>query len=85
MMSPKLPRITSAVLLRALRRDGWQPARQSGSHMLLKYPTKPGYVIVPMHTNVTVKPKTLASILKQAGLTVDDLLNYFDHEVRGRE
>jgi predicted RNA binding protein YcfA (HicA-like mRNA interferase family) len=73
MMSPKLPRITATELLRALRRDGWQPARQSGSHMTLKHPNKTGYVIVPVHMSVTLKLKTMATILKQAGLNVDDL------------
>jgi predicted RNA binding protein YcfA (HicA-like mRNA interferase family) len=72
-MSPKLPHIRAAELLRALKRDGWQPARQSGSHLTLKHPQKPGIVIVPIHRNVTLKPKTLATILKQAGFTVDDL------------
>jgi len=73
MMSPKLPRITVTELLRVLRRDGWQPARQSGSHMTLKHPNKTGYVIVPVHMSVTLKPKTLAAILKQAGLSVEEL------------
>ena len=72
-MSPKMPRITSADLMRALRRDGWQPVRQSGSHITLKHPTKRGIVIVPRHANVTIKLKTLATILEQAGLTVDGL------------
>ena len=57
-MSPKLPHIRAAELLRALKRDGWQPARQSGSHLTLKHPQKPGVVIVPIHSNVTLKPKT---------------------------
>ena len=72
-MSPKLPHIRAAELLRALKRDGWQPVRQSGSHLTLKHPKKPAFVIVPIHSNVTLKSKTLATILKQAGLTVDDL------------
>ena len=72
-MSPKLPRITTAELLRALKRDGWQPARQSGSHMTMKHPTKKGCVIVPIHAIVTLKPGTLTTILKQAGLTLEDL------------
>ncbi len=32
-MSPKLPRITAAELLRALRRDGWYEHHQVGSHV----------------------------------------------------
>jgi predicted RNA binding protein YcfA (HicA-like mRNA interferase family) len=72
-MSPKLPRITAAELLRALRRDGWQQVRQSGSHVTLMHSAKPGHITVPKHANVTLKPKTLTSILEQAGLTTDDL------------
>lgn len=39
-MSPRMPRITSADLMRALKRDGWQQVRQSGSHVILKHPDK---------------------------------------------
>lgn len=74
-MSPKLPRINAVQLLRALRHDGWQPVRQSGSHITLKHPTKPGIVIVARHASVIIKPKTLESILKQARLTEDELRN----------
>jgi predicted RNA binding protein YcfA (HicA-like mRNA interferase family) len=72
-MGPKLPRITAVELLRVLKHDGWETARQSGSHLILKHPKKPGRVVVPIHASVTLKPKTLLSVLKQAGLTVDDL------------
>ena len=72
-MSPRSPRITAFELLRALRRAGWQPVRQSGSHVTLKHPSKPGSVTVPKHANVIIKPKTLASILEQAGLSTDEL------------
>lgn len=69
----RLPRITAVELLRALRRDGWQPVRQSGSHVSLKHPTKLGTVTVPKHASVIIKPKTLETILKQADLTAEDL------------
>lgn len=74
-MSPKLPHITALELLRALKHDGWQPARQSGSHMTLKHPYKKGCVIIPIHATRTLKPKTLATIMKQAELTLADLHN----------
>ena len=73
-MSPRLPRITSVDLLRALRRDGWQPVRQSGSHIILQHSTKVGRVIVPRHAHVIIKLKTLESILEQAQLTAAELL-----------
>jgi predicted RNA binding protein YcfA (HicA-like mRNA interferase family) len=72
-MSARLPRITAADLLRALRKDGWQQVRQSGSHVHLKHPSKPGRVTVPVHAGVIIKPKTLATVLGQAGLTIDEL------------
>ena len=69
---PRLPRITAADLLRALRRDGWEVVRQRGSHVHLQHPTKPGAVTLPWHASATVKPKTLLSVLEQAELTVDE-------------
>ena len=72
-MSPRQPRVTAAELLRALRRDGWLEQRQSGSHVLLRHPTKPGRVIVPRHAGKIIKPGTLVSILDAASLTVDEL------------
>ncbi len=72
-MTPRLPRITAVELLRALRRDGWEQVRQSGSHVALRHPTKRGQVTVPKHASTILKPKTLESILEQAELTKDDL------------
>jgi predicted RNA binding protein YcfA (HicA-like mRNA interferase family) len=72
-MGSRLPRITAVELLRALKRAGWQPVRQSGSHVTLKHPNKPGTVTVPRHANVIIKLKTLTSVLEQAGLTVNEL------------
>jgi predicted RNA binding protein YcfA (HicA-like mRNA interferase family) len=72
-MSPKLPRITSAQLRRALRRDGWEVVRQSGSHAILKHPKKSGRVTLPIHATVIIKMKTLETILEQAELTVEEL------------
>jgi predicted RNA binding protein YcfA (HicA-like mRNA interferase family) len=56
-----------------LRRLGWQKRNQRGSHLVLIHPQLPGRVVVPMHAGETLKPKTLASILDQAGLNVEDL------------
>ena len=72
-MSPRTPRITAFQLLRALRRDGWEQVRQSGSHVTLQHPLKLGSVTVPKHGNIIIKVKTLESIMEQAELTVDEL------------
>lgn len=71
---PRLPRLTASDLLRALRRDGWEIVRQRGtSHAQLKHSTKPGRVTLAMHSGDIVAPKTLTTILVQAGLTPDEL------------
>lgn len=68
----RLPRVTAAELLRALGRDGWFETRQTGSHKILRHSTKPGPIAVPFHRR-DMKTGTLEAILKQAGLTADDL------------
>jgi predicted RNA binding protein YcfA (HicA-like mRNA interferase family) len=35
----------------------------------------PGRVTVPVHAGVMLKPKTLLSILDEAGVSVDELVN----------
>src|SRR5664280_2820545 len=52
---------------------GWTPVAQRGSHVHLTHSDRPGRVTVPVHAGETLKPKTLAAILDQAGLTMDDL------------
>jgi predicted RNA binding protein YcfA (HicA-like mRNA interferase family) len=68
---PPLPRVTAIETLRAVQRDGWQIARQTGSHAQLTHPGKPGRVTIPLHSRRTLGPKVLRSILSQAGLSVD--------------
>ena len=69
----KLPRITAADLLRALKRDGWYEVDQEGSHVQLKHPTNPGKVTVGVHSSKTIPPHNLTSVLKQTGISADEL------------
>jgi predicted RNA binding protein YcfA (HicA-like mRNA interferase family) len=55
-------------ILKLLKADGWVELRSKGSHLQLKHPRKPGLVTLPMHGARDVKPGTLASIERQAGL-----------------
>ncbi len=55
-------------VLKALKADGWTELRAKGSHLQLKHPIKPGLVTLPMHGARDIKPGTLASIERQAGL-----------------
>jgi len=54
--------------IKMIERDGWRKVNQEGSHRHYKHPSKPGKVTVAGHAAEDVPPKTLKSILKQAGL-----------------
>ena len=72
MTDKKLPRITGKEALGALERVGWYRARQKSSHIVLKHRDKPGArVVLPLHSGEILLPKTMASVLDQAGLTVE--------------
>ena len=60
-------------VLRMLHRNGWFIDRQSGSHRVLRHGERRGTVTVPGKLSDTLHPKTLDSILRQAGLTREDL------------
>jgi len=55
-------------IIRRLEQEGWTVVRVTGSHHHYMHPTKPGVVTVAGKPSATLKPKTEASILKQAGL-----------------
>lgn len=59
--------MNSRDIIRALIDNGWQEVRVTGSHHHVKHPIKKGLVTVP-HPKKDLPPKTVNSILKQAGL-----------------
>ena len=67
----KVPSSSYREVIRALRRDGWVVVRQKGSHIRLQKhtPTETLKLTVPAHS--PIKRSTLAHILKQAGLSVE--------------
>jgi predicted RNA binding protein YcfA (HicA-like mRNA interferase family) len=48
--------------------DGWQQARQRGSHRQFKHPKKPGLVTIAGKPGDDLATGTLNSVLKQAGI-----------------
>jgi predicted RNA binding protein YcfA (HicA-like mRNA interferase family) len=48
--------------------------RQAGSHVHLKHANRPGRVTVPVHAGEILKPKTVATILDQAGIELDEFM-----------
>ncbi|HVE46258.1 MAG TPA: type II toxin-antitoxin system HicA family toxin [Acidimicrobiales bacterium] len=55
-------------VIRMLQDEGWQLARQTGSHRQFRHPMKPGTVTVSGNLGAEIRPGTLASVLRQAGL-----------------
>ena len=55
-------------LLKMIEKDGWHQVRMRGSHRQFKHPHKKGLVTIAGKPSDELHPKTLNSILKQAGL-----------------
>lgn len=70
---PKQPVISGAELAKALRQAGWVEDRQSGSHLILDSPDGLRSVSVPIHSGRELAPGLLSKLLKQTGLSKDDL------------
>jgi predicted RNA binding protein YcfA (HicA-like mRNA interferase family) len=70
----KVPSLNYDRVVQALRREGWVIVRQRGSHIRMQKSTKKETLklIVPAHR--PIKRSTLAHILKQAELSVDQLI-----------
>ena len=56
-------------VLEWLHEDGWRLTVIRGSHRQFTHPEKPGRVTVPGKPGDDLPPGTLASILKQAGIS----------------
>jgi len=72
---PKLPVLEGKRLIDALLRAGFEVTRQKGSHVRLKHPD--GRVItVPIHVGQELGRGLLRKILRDAELSVEELLEF---------
>ncbi|KAB0676545.1 type II toxin-antitoxin system HicA family toxin [Aureimonas leprariae] len=72
---PALPNCTGRQARRALERAGFELVRIVGSHHIMRHTGPPSRsVTVPVHRNADLKRATLSSIIKQAGLSVDEFI-----------
>jgi predicted RNA binding protein YcfA (HicA-like mRNA interferase family) len=67
---PKLPVISGMEAVKALEKLGFSAVRQRGSHIVLRKDSIG--CVVPNHHEL--KTGTLAGILKQAGVSIDDFI-----------
>ena len=72
---PKLPRLTARESCSVLEKSGFSIARQSGSPMIyMIYKNAQGKrATVPFHAAKVLHPKVLKSIMRDAGLSAEDL------------
>ena len=75
-MSPYLPRMSGKDVISVLALIGFVQVSQKGSHVKLRH-ADGRVVIVPVHKELATG--TLRSIIRQAGMTVDDFRNLVDH------
>jgi predicted RNA binding protein YcfA (HicA-like mRNA interferase family) len=68
----KLPSVTGSRAVRALERAGFVVVRVSGSHHRLVHPDGRA-TTVPVHGNKDLRAGTVRNILKQAGLSAEEL------------
>lgn len=70
----RVPSLPYQQIIRALQRDGWTVVRQRGSHIRLQKRVGSEVLKITVPAHRPVKRSTLAHILKQAQLSVDDFL-----------
>jgi predicted RNA binding protein YcfA (HicA-like mRNA interferase family) len=64
--------VSGEEMCRALRKKGWTLVRVRGSHHRFEKPGH-GAVTVPVHKGKTLRTGTQRGIMKDAGITEDDL------------
>ena len=69
---PKQPVVSGQEAVKALYRAGFVFDRQKGGHVILWHPERRRTATVPVHPGEDLRPGTLANILRQAGLEVEE-------------
>ncbi|BAQ65431.1 type II toxin-antitoxin system HicA family toxin [Geminocystis sp. NIES-3709] len=69
----KIPNISGKVCIKALAKIGYYQKRQEGSHIILRKDSPFSQIVVPNHKNIA--NGTLRTIIKNAGLTIDEFIN----------
>lgn len=64
-----LPTLSGRDVVKTFAKDGWQMARQRGSHMILVKTSHMATLSVPDHREVA--KGTLRSLIRSSGLTVE--------------
>ena len=70
---PRFPTATSKDVIRVAEKLDFEFSRQSGtSHAIYKRKSDRRRVVIPVHPGRDIKRKTLAAIISDLGITVDE-------------
>jgi predicted RNA binding protein YcfA (HicA-like mRNA interferase family) len=72
---PRPPVITGKTACKVFAKVGYQWCRTRGSHHILKHPTNPNRLSIPVHAGETLGIGLLADQIEKANMTVEQLLN----------
>ena len=68
----QLPAVNGKELIKILERQGWYVKRVRGSHHILRHPTIPDALPVPVHGSRPIKWGTLGNILRTARISREE-------------
>jgi predicted RNA binding protein YcfA (HicA-like mRNA interferase family) len=72
---PKLPAVRSREVIKFLEQNGFVLDHTSGSHFIFYHPASKRRAVVPTH-NRDMPKGTLLSLLREAGFTRDELIEF---------
>ena len=75
---PKLPRASGDKHFSAFKAAGWQLNHIEGSHYILTKENSDIHLSVPVHKNKTLGMGLLKKLIKKAGLTNEQYLEFFN-------
>jgi predicted RNA binding protein YcfA (HicA-like mRNA interferase family) len=71
----RLPRVSGKEIIRALEKADLFIKRQKGSHVIMRHRTDLNRrCIIPLHGSKTIKPGTFLSILRGAGISIEEFI-----------
>jgi predicted RNA binding protein YcfA (HicA-like mRNA interferase family) len=73
-MSPKLPAVTGKDAAGVAQRLGFELRRQRGSHAIYVRPSDAARVVIPMHSGLDLKRKTLRGIINDLKITTEEFI-----------
>jgi predicted RNA binding protein YcfA (HicA-like mRNA interferase family) len=71
----QLPALRPRRVVRARERAGFSVDHVTGAHYILRHAEKPQLRVTVAYHNRDLHPKTLRSIIRQAGLSIDEFMS----------